>query len=61
MFQEQIDDLLEEELIRPSLSPCGVPTLLVTKKNGEFQMCVDSAAINRITVKQAFTGDHMFM
>lgn len=34
-LQSQVDQLLKEGLIRPSISPCAVPVLLVPKKNGE--------------------------
>ena len=36
--------------MRESLSPCIIPVILVTKKNGTWKMCVYCRAINNITV-----------
>ena len=53
-LKRQVDDLLERGLIRESMSPCAIPTLLVLKKNGFWCMCVDSSVINKITVEYIF-------
>nr|KYP46427.1 Transposon Ty3-I Gag-Pol polyprotein [Cajanus cajan] len=37
----QLEDLLEKQLVRPSVSPWGAPVLLVTKKDGGSRICVD--------------------
>jgi hypothetical protein len=52
--QEIIDELLENKLIRLSMSPWAAPIVLVQKKTGDVRLCVDFRKLNAITKKDSF-------
>jgi hypothetical protein len=54
--REQLQELLEKGIIRPSASPFGAPVLMVPKPGspGKSRMVVDYRALNEITVSDKF-------
>jgi len=53
-LKKQIEELLEKQFIRPSVSPWGAPVLLVKKKDGSSRLCVDYRQLNKLTIKNKY-------
>ncbi|GFU68574.1 hypothetical protein TNCV_3623951 [Trichonephila clavipes] len=51
---KQIDEWLEQGIVRPSSSEYASPIVLVKKKDGTTRLCVDYKKLNRKLVKDRF-------
>ena len=52
--KRQVTELMQKQLIEPSVSPYGAPLLFVLKKGGDLRMVIDYRALNKLTVKNRF-------
>jgi len=53
-LKKQLEELLEKQFIRPSVSPWGAPVLLMKKKDGSMRLCVDYRQLNKVTIKNRY-------
>jgi hypothetical protein len=53
-IEKAIKELLEMGHIRPSSSPFASSVVLVKKKDGTMQMCIDYRALNKKTIKNRY-------
>jgi hypothetical protein len=53
-LMKQIVVLQSKGFICPSSSPWGAPVLLMEKKDGTQQMCVDYRSLNKVTIKNKY-------
>ena len=52
--QKEVDRMLEHGVIEPSESPWASPVVLVWKKDGSLQYCIDYHKLNNITRKDSY-------
>eukprot|EP00253_Pinus_taeda_P024423 PITA_24423 len=53
-IEKIIKERLEGGVIRPNISPYSSPMVMVLKKDGEWRLCRDFRALNKMTVKDKF-------
>ena len=53
-LKKQLQELLDKNFIRPSVSPWGAPVLFAKKKDGSLRLCIDYRQLNQVTVKNRY-------
>jgi len=54
VIEKHIDDMLERNVIQPSVSPWASPVVLVSKPDGSTRFCCDFRKLNSITKKDSY-------
>lgn len=54
-LREQLSELKKSEVLQESRSPYDTPIMVVRKKNGMLQMCIDYQTLNRRTIPYQYT------
>lgn len=52
--RNMIEELLQNEIVRPSTSAFASPIVLVKKKTGETRLCIDYRALNKKTTRENY-------
>jgi len=53
-LKKQLEEILEKQFVRPSVSPWGALVLLVKKKDETMRLCIDYRQSNKVTIKNRY-------
>ncbi|KAL1920943.1 uncharacterized protein VTP21DRAFT_11578 [Calcarisporiella thermophila] len=59
IIKREIEEMLEQGVIEPAISPWAFPVVLVRKKNGKIRFCVNFQKLNDVTSKDTYPLPHI--
>ena len=54
-----MQELINKNYVRPSVSPWGAPVLFVKKRDGTLRLCIDYLQLNKMTIKNMYSLPHI--
>ena len=54
IIDEELNNMLEEGLVRPSCSPWSSPVIITRRKDGKPRFCIDVRKLNSVTRRDAY-------
>ena len=54
VIEDQVADMLDKDVIQPSVSPWSAPVVLVPKPDGSLRFCIDFRRLNSVTILDQF-------
>ena len=58
-LKSQLKEIIDNNYIRPSVSPWGAPAIFVKKKDGTLRLCIDYRQLNTMTIKNRYPFPHI--
>ncbi|KAL1918538.1 uncharacterized protein VTP21DRAFT_3198 [Calcarisporiella thermophila] len=59
IIKREVEEMLEQGVIEPAISPWAFPVVLVQKKNGKIRFCVNFRKLNDVTKKDTYPLPHI--
>jgi RNase H-like domain found in reverse transcriptase/Reverse transcriptase (RNA-dependent DNA polymerase)/Integrase zinc binding domain/Integrase core domain len=54
VIDQEVDKMLKDEVIRPSISPYASEVVLVKKSSGSWRVCIDYRRLNAVTIRDRY-------
>lgn len=54
VIDKEVEEILEQSIVKPSNSPSSSPIVVVWKKDGKNRFCIDFRRVNEVTHRDTY-------